>query len=56
MPSSFVFALESGCSGGEEAHFQSTLRPTPCKGLDCPLRIECRERFKRRSFDEVVHK
>ncbi|PSK06971.1 hypothetical protein C7R92_21640 [Brevibacillus porteri] len=21
MPSSFVFALESGCSGGEEVHF-----------------------------------
>ncbi|KMZ42088.1 hypothetical protein AC624_13800 [Bacillus sp. FJAT-27238] len=30
----------------EEAHFQSTLRPPPRKGYNCPLRNKWRERFK----------
>ncbi|MGG4445437.1 hypothetical protein HPY28_08720 [Brevibacillus sp. HB1.2] len=30
----------------EEAHFQSTLRPTPLKGYKCPLRNKWRDRFK----------
>ncbi|MED2745153.1 hypothetical protein P4307_13220 [Brevibacillus porteri] len=30
----------------EEAHFQSTLRPPPLKGYNCPLRNKWRERFK----------
>ncbi|TQK49591.1 hypothetical protein FB479_11233 [Brevibacillus sp. AG162] len=34
MPSSFAVSWESGCGGGEEAHFQSTLRPTPHCRLD----------------------